>query len=152
MLLRTHVVFAILFILVFVQHVQSKLIFILMLLVSTIIPDLDSSDSSYGRHMVFRPLQFFTKHRGIIHSFTTAVLLSIVLAVFWPVGSLGFFLGYSIHLICDSFTRDGIQLFWPLKVKSSGPITSGGRIEEVLFVTLIFVDILIFFGFFVTII
>ena len=53
----------------------------------------------------------------------------------------GFFIGYSIHLILDSFTRDGIQPFWPLKTRSSGFIASGGRIEETLFFSLILLDV-----------
>jgi len=137
--------FAILIIILFLEHVNNKFIFVGMVLFATILPDLDSSFSSFGRHLIFRPLQFFTKHRGIVHSFTFAVIVSIILAIFWPVASLGFFIGYSVHLFCDSFTHDGVQPFWPLKVKSSGFITSGGRVEESLFFSLIFVDIVMFF-------
>ena len=149
MLLKTHTAFAVLMIILFLEHVNDKLIFIGFVLVATVLPDLDMSSSSYGRHIIFRPLQFFTKHRGIFHSFTFAVLASVVLAIFWPVASLGFFIGYSVHLICDSFTSEGIQPFWPLKAKSSGFITSGGRIEESLFFSLIIVDIVLFFVVFV---
>jgi len=94
-------------------------------------------------------LQLLTKHRGMIHSFSFAILISIILAVFLPILSLGFFLGYSVHLICDSFTRDGIQPFWPLKARSSGFITSGGRIEETLFFSLVLLDIFLFFAVFI---
>ncbi len=144
MLVRTHVVFAIFFILIFFQYVSNSWIFVIMTMIATIIPDLDSKFSSYGRHLIFRPLQFFVKHRGIVHSFTTACLLSLLVAAFYPVASLGFFLGYGVHLLCDSFTKEGIQPFWPLKMKSCGPITSGGRFDETLFITMIFVDILVF--------
>jgi len=140
MLLRTHLAFGVLMIILFLNHVNDKLIFIVMVLVATVIPDLDISSSSWGRHLIFRPLQFFVKHRGIIHSFTFAVLASILLAVFWPVASLGFFVGFSIHLICDSFTKDGIQPFWPLKARSRGFIATGGRIEDSLFVFLVLFD------------
>jgi len=149
MLLRTHLAFAFLMIILFIQKVNDKGIFIGMVLLATILPDLDSSFSSWGRHLIFRPLQFFVKHRGIIHSLTTGVFISILLAVFWPVGSLGFFIGYSAHLICDSFTKEGIQPFWPLKTRSKGFINSGGRIEDSFFVFLVLVDlILIVFIFF----
>jgi len=127
----------------FVPHVNNPLIFIGAVLVGTILPDLDSGFSSWGRHLIFRPLQFFVKHRGIIHSFTTGVMASVAIAFFWPVASLGFFAGYSVHLICDSFTKEGIQPFWPLKAKSKGFIVTGGRIEESIFVFLILVDILL---------
>lgn len=143
MLLRTHLAFAFLIILLFVKHVNDQWIFIAMVLVSTILPDLDTGFSSWGRHWIFRPLQFFVKHRGIIHSLTTATLLSILLAAFWPIVSLGFFVGYSAHIILDSFTREGVQPFWPLKTKSYGFISSGGRIEDSLFVSLILADIIL---------
>ena len=149
MLLKTHLAFAILLILVFVQHVQSKLIFVTAVIIATFLPDLDSTTSASGRYLIFRPLQFFVKHRGIIHSITTAFLLSLAIAFFWPLASFGFFLGYSVHLICDSFTREGIQPFWPLKKKTQGPIISGGRVEETLFLTLIVTNIILFFILFV---
>ena len=145
MLLKTHLAFAALVIILFVEHVNSPWIFIAMVVVATVIPDLDLSSSTWGRHLIFRPLQFFFRHRGIFHSFTFAVLASVLLAVFWPVVSLGFFIGYSVHLITDSFTKEGIQPFWPLKVRSKGFITSGGTIEESLFFSLVVIDIILFF-------
>lgn len=143
MLLRTHIAFAILIMLLFISHINSPWIFILMVLVGTVLPDLDTSSSSWGRHFIFRPLQFFIKHRGIIHSLTIAVAISILLSVYWPVVSLGFFVGYSFHIVLDSFTREGIQPFWPLKAKSYGFISSGGKIEDSIFVFLILVDIVL---------
>tara|TARA_Y100000034_G_scaffold5558_1_gene6231 strand:- start:7003 stop:7455 length:453 start_codon:yes stop_codon:yes gene_type:complete len=149
MLLKTHMTFAVFLIILFFKHVTSPWIFALMVVAATILPDLDSGFSSFGRHLIFRPLQLLTKHRGIIHSFSFAILVSIILAIFWPVLSLGFFVGYSVHLILDSFTKDGIQPFWPFRMRSSGFITSGGRIEDTLFFTLIILDIVLFFGVFV---
>lgn len=145
MLIKTHLAFAFIFIFLFFQQVSNRFIFISMIIIATILPDIDSASSSWGRHLIFRPLQFFVKHRGILHSLTTGIILSIVLAFFWPVTSLGFFVGYSAHLICDSFTREGIQPFWPLKSKSAGFIVSGGRIEESIFLSLIFIDVILFF-------
>jgi len=137
--------FAVLMILLFLEHINNKFIFIGMVLIATILPDLDSGFSSYGRHLIFRPLQWFTKHRGVIHSISFGAFASILLAIFWPIASLGFFIGYSVHLVCDSFTKEGIQPFWPLKTKSSGFIASGGRIEESLFFSLIIVNLVLFF-------
>ena len=145
MLLRTHLTFGIFMIILFLQHVNHKLIFVSMVFIATIFPDLDSSFSSWGRHLVFRPLQFFVKHRGIMHSFSFAILISVFLTIFWPVASFGFFIGYSVHLICDSFTKQGIKPFWPLKFKSKGPLRSGSRTESSIFIFLIVVDVLLFF-------
>ena len=141
MLLRTHLAFAFLVIILFVRHVNNQWIFIAMVLIATVLPDLDTGFSSWGSHWIFRPLQFFVKHRGVVHSLTTATLLSILLAVLWPIVSLGFFVGYSVHIVLDSFTREGVQPFWPLKTKSYGFISSGGRVEDSIFVFLILVDV-----------
>jgi len=54
-----------------------------------------------------------------------------------------FFIGYSVHLICDSFTKEGIQPFWPFKGRSKGFITTGGRVEDSLFVGLVLLDVLL---------
>jgi inner membrane protein len=136
MLLKTHLAFGILMIALFINHVNNKLIFVIMVLLATIILDLDTANSSAGKHWIFKPLQIFVRHRGVIHSFTTGVVLSVILAVFWPVTSLGFFIGYSVHLLTDSFTKEGIQPFWPLKYRTSGFIKTGGKIEESLFIFL----------------
>lgn len=144
-MLRTHLALAFLLIILFVTHVNNEFVFVIMILVATIIPDLDNSESTFGRHLIFRPLQFFARHRGVIHSFTFAIAVSVVLAMFWPVASLGFFLGYSSHLILDSFTKDGIQPFWPLRAKSYGLIRSGGRIEDGIFIVLILINCLLIF-------
>ena len=144
MYLKTHLMLAILVILVFISHVKSQWVFAGMVLIATVVPDLDSSFSSWGRHLMFRPLQFFTKHRGIIHSFLTAIILSLIIAVWFPVASFGFFIGYCVHLFSDSFTIEGIQPFWPMHYKSTGPIASGGKIEETLFLSLIIINFLVF--------
>jgi len=135
--------FGILMIVLFAQHVNHQMVFIGMVLLATVLPDLDNGFSSWGRHLIFKPLQFFVKHRGVIHSFTTGVIVSVVIAFFWPVASLGFFVGYSVHLICDSFTKEGIQPFWPLKARSKGFIVTGGRIEESIFIFLILINVLL---------
>ena len=149
MLLRTHFTLAILILLLFLEQVEAKAIFVIMVLVGTIFPDLDDKDSSFGRYMVFRPFQMLFKHRGALHSLTFAALISIILAVFFPIVSFGFFLGYAVHLFADSFTRQGIQPFWPFKIKTAGPLATGGRIEESIFFTMIFINIAVFFIIFV---
>ena len=142
MLLKTHLMFALFLIILFISHVENKIIFVVMIVIATILPDLDTGFSTFGKSVFARPIQLFVRHRGIIHSFTSAILFSIFLAIFLPVTSLGFFVGYSLHLITDSFTKEGIQPFWPIKAKSSGMIRSGGRVEEGIFFSLIFINII----------
>jgi len=127
-----------------INFVNNQLVFVIVALIATIIPDIDHSDSVIGKRLIFRPLQFFIKHRGMIHSFTIAVLISVLIAIFFPVASLGFFLGYSVHLLCDSFTREGIEPFWPFDYKIKGYLTTGEKYEEVLFVFMIAVNLVLF--------
>jgi len=136
MLFKTHIAFAILGILLFIGHVNNKIVFSIMVLLSTIVADIDSENSFLGRF--FKPLNFFVKHRGIVHSLFFVVFISIILAVYFPITSFGFFLGFSIHLICDSFTKDGIEVFWPFKTKVYGFVTTGGKIEKSIFAFVIF--------------
>jgi|SRR3989344_2857264 len=144
MLLRTHIVFGIFFILLFFNHVQHVVMFSIFVMIATVLPDLDSQHSSYGRHLIFRPLQFIFSHRGVLHSILAAVLFSVIIAIFLPVASLGFFVGYSVHLIVDSFTKEGVHVFWPFSWQSRGPILSGGIIDETLFFVMVGVNILVF--------
>ena len=46
MLLKTHLAFAVFIIILFVEHINSPWIFIAMVIVATVIPDLDLSSSS----------------------------------------------------------------------------------------------------------
>ncbi len=149
MLLRTHLALVVLAILLFVNHVNNPLLFIFVVLISTALPDIDTSFSTLGKIKGFRFLQFFVRHRGLIHSFTFCILISLLLALFIPKISFAFFIGYSLHLFVDSFTYEGIMPFWPYSKKSSWRLRTGSLTETLLFLILIFVDIsFIIFSFF----
>jgi membrane-bound metal-dependent hydrolase YbcI (DUF457 family) len=68
--------------------------------------------------------------------------------VFSNIIALGFFLGYGLHLISDSFTKEGITPFYPFfsKVKSKGKISTGGKFEILVFVGFLILDISLFLG------
>jgi len=144
MLLKTHLAIALLFAVIFINYASDKAVFIIMMAIATLLPNIDNPFSGIGKNFIFKPVQFFTKHRGMFHSFTLAIILSILLAIFVPVASFGFFLGYSIHLMIDSFTREGIQPFWPSKMISRGFIPAGGRVEDSIFLFFVVIDILLF--------
>ena len=113
MLIRTHVAIAVFFLLLFLPSVSNKIVFSAMVLAATFLPDLDSAFSTIGKFKVSKIMQLFIKHRGILHSFTFCVVVSIAIAFFIPVVALGFFLGYSLHLLGDSFSIDGVRFFGP---------------------------------------
>ncbi|MBT4258000.1 metal-dependent hydrolase [archaeon] len=140
MLLRTHFAISVFAILIFISSVESKLVFVLITLFATLLPDIDSRFSTIGRRKVARILQFFTRHRGVIHSYTFLLVLTFILILIWPVLGFGFFLGYSLHLFADSFTIEGIKPFHPSKYKSKGFIKTGGKSEMVFFLVFVFLS------------
>lgn len=148
MILRTHLAIGGAVCLFFLPHVDNKLIFISVLLIASAIPDIDTGFSTIGSKGIFRILQFFVRHRGVVHSFTTALVLSCLFALYLPMLALPFFLGYSFHLLADSFTVDGVKLFWPFGPESKGKIKTGGRIEDGIFLAFLLVDVVLLMSLF----
>lgn len=143
MLIKTHLAITAFFVLLLLPFVSHKIVFIVAALLVTYVPDIDTENSKFGKKKIFRPLQFFMSHRGFFHSFTFLILLTLVLLIFVPIIALGFFVGYSSHLLADSFTLQGITPFYPWKKKSSGRIRTGGKIETSILLAFIIVDLLL---------
>ncbi len=141
MLLKTHLAITVLAILFLLSLVEHKVIFVIVALIATLLPDIDSSSSSLGGKMVLRPLQVFVKHRGIFHSFILLILITFALVLFFPTIALGFFLGYSLHIFADSFTQNGVRFFYPFKKSVSGTIRTGGKTDTTVFVFFLLADL-----------
>ncbi len=140
---KTHLAIGIAVALYFSNFVNNPFSFVILTLIATLLPDVDSGFSYLGKKPIFRPLQWTTKHRGILHSYTFCVFFSILIALFFPLLALPFFLGYSFHLIGDSYTIQGIKPFWPLKFVSKGPVKTGGKFERMLFNVFALIDIIL---------
>lgn len=144
MLLRTHVLITLFFVLLFFSHVSHQIIFVIVSFISTFIPDIDTKFSAPGNKKIFRPLQFFVKHRGILHSFTLLILLTVFFSFLIPILALPFFLGYGLHLLADSFTIEGIFPFYPSGKRAYWRIKTGGKSEIIVLVGFIIADLLLF--------
>ncbi|MBU0959507.1 MAG: metal-dependent hydrolase, partial [Nanoarchaeota archaeon] len=129
------------FVLLFLPLVENKLVFVVVTLIATYVPDIDSRYSTLGRKKINRILQIFTKHRGMTHSFTFLITITFFLTLFLPVVAFGFFLGYGLHLLEDSFTIEGIRPFYPHKSRSRGSIRTGGRLEIIVFVIFVILNL-----------
>jgi len=140
---KTHLVIGIFIALLFLPHLTHQLTFLIVVIIATILPDIDTPFSMAGKSKLLRPLQWLTKHRGVLHSFTFAILISIILSIFLPIAAFGFFLGYSIHLFADSFTKEGIIPLWPIKKRISGKIKTDGYIETTILITFLLAIVLI---------
>ena len=140
MLLRTHLALSLFAALFLIPEISSPILFTLIVLIATILPDIDSMDSTAGHNKIFRPLQWITKHRGFIHSLTLCIIFSAIISLFIPIVAFPFFIGYTVHLLADSLTIDGIRPFWPMKTHLHGKIRTGGSIEIIIFTIFIFLD------------
>lgn len=145
---KTHLLIGLAFALLFLPNVNSKLIFFPIVLICSLLPDIDSPNSQYGNQWFLRPLQFVSKHRGMLHSLSFCILVSLAFAFILPILALPFFLGYSSHLLSDSFTKDGITPFWPWKKISEGIVRTGRKIEKGIFLVFLVLDVLLFFRLF----
>lgn len=146
--MKTHLALGVMAGLFFLPDVTHKWVFIPVLLIASLLPDIDIGSSYMGKKWYFRPLQWFVKHRGIIHSLTLCIVLSFAFAYFIPIIALPFFLGYSLHLIGDSLTSEGIRPFWPLKKEARGIVRVGGKVEESIFVVFLILDVILIIGLF----
>ncbi|MBS3092392.1 metal-dependent hydrolase [Candidatus Pacearchaeota archaeon] len=147
MQLKTHLAISIFVILLFLPYISediNKIIFAFTAFIATFIPDVDIRFSKAGKIPFTGILRFFTKHRGMVHSLTLCLIISVIIALFFPILAFGFFTGYSTHLIADSFTKMGIKPFWPLKFEVKGWITTGSKIERGIFYVFVALDLVLF--------
>src|SRR3989344_98108 len=145
MMLKTHLAITCFLVLLLLPFISDKIIFVVVALIITYIPDIDTESSKVGKKKIFRLVQLFTKHRGFFHSFTFLLLMTIILVLFFPILALGFFVGYSSHLIAYSFTIQGITPFFPWKKKSTGMIRTGSKTESFIFLIFLIADLLLTF-------
>lgn len=148
MLARTHIAFALFLVLIFFHSVENFYLFAFVFLLSSLLPDIDTPFSKIGKIKIFRLLNFFTKHRGIFHSFIFVISISILLIFFENSIWLAFLLGYSSHLILDSLTIQGVRLFYPFKIKIKGLVKTNGFFENFLFVFLVIINFFLIIKFF----
>jgi len=147
MLLKTHLIITLFFVLVFVSEATNKTEFVIIALLSTLIPDIDTRFSRIGKSKLLRIFQFFVRHRGIIHSFTFAGLLTLIFALVFPAIAFPFFLGYSLHLLADTLTIKGIRWFYPARRVYSWRVKTGGKTEMIIFFFFLMLDIYYLFNF-----
>ena len=142
MMFRTHLAIGVFASLVFLPLVDNPFPFVGIVVLASLLPDIDTPFSKVGRNVPAKIVQVGTEHRGLLHSLTFAGLISLLISVFYPVFSFGFFLGYSTHLIGDAFTKKGITPFWPYSRVAKGVIPMNGVIEKGIFFTFVMLDVL----------
>lgn len=139
---KTHLAIGIFAALFFMPHVTNKWVFIPVVLFASLLPDADNGFSTLGKKGIFKPIQWISKHRGIFHTFTLCIVISLVFALYIPALAFGFFLGYALHLLADSWTVEGIKPFWPLKGELKGRVRTGGTVEQAVFIIFAILDVI----------
>ncbi|MBI4983562.1 metal-dependent hydrolase [Candidatus Woesearchaeota archaeon] len=134
MLFFTHLLLGIvIFLLVTPLLVGNPLIALLLVLLGSILPDIDEYHSKINQWSgIFGKLiSVLSKHRGIFHSLMGAMLVGLLLGYLWSWNyALALLLGYLSHLIGDLLTPFGIALLYPFsKFKLHGPVKTGGILE-----------------------
>ena len=130
---KTHLLFALFISLLIINYFNlNPLIFILILVFSAVLPDIDHSKSWIGRKI--KPLSFLVNfifgHRRLIHSLFFALVIGVLINIFFDNYYIPFVIGYLSHLFLDTITKQGVYLFYPFKFRIHGFIKTNGIIEK----------------------
>lgn len=144
---RTHLAFALLIGLLTVNLFSlNKYLFVSIVVIAGIIPDIDHPKSRLGRKIKFLSwsIKFLFGHRRLFHSIVFAGVVSVFLWFFFDNWWIPFFIGYISHLAIDGFTKEGINFIYPFKqLYLSGFVKTGSFLENLLFYTLVGCNLLI---------
>ena len=155
MQLKTHIAIGFAIAFYFLPHMRDKPVFFPAVLVASVLPNIFALIRTRGKDRLGggKNSRLFIKDetsRGIIHTFTLCIAISVALSFFYPVLALPFFLGYSFHLYSDAFTPEGITPFWPYKKKSTGHVKSGGAVDNSIFYIMIVFAVALLINFFIS--
>jgi inner membrane protein len=143
MMFKTHLAFGFFVWLVLINlfSFANEGLFLIVVLVFSVFPDIDTPDSKVGRKTkpVSSIFNLFFGHRGMIHSLWVPVIIAFV---FFSLGinfiAYGALVGYFSHLLIDGFTLMGVNLLAPFpRLHMKGFIRTGGFLEWVFFVLVI---------------
>ena len=143
----SHLSLSLLFGLFFVELFPVSYLWIFLLLVTVfgLVPDIDSSRSKIGRKLpgVSHIINWIFGHRKMFHSLLVPIVVLVLGYVFrFEFVGWAFFVGFVGHLIGDAMTKEGINFLYPFSnFKISGFFRTGGFSEKVLFVVILLVDI-----------
>jgi inner membrane protein len=149
MLWKTHIAFGLLSGLVLLPFIQVSNVYMFMIIVAvaSILPDIDHSRSKISSKIPIIPkaISLFFKHRGIIHSLPfMAVVVYLVNVLFGKEVALATLIGYFSHLVADGLTKAGIDFMHPFgQLKLQGFVQTGSVTEKFFFFILVLLIILV---------
>ncbi len=126
---------------------QSWYIFIPLVILGALLPDVDHKNSKINRMLpITRWIPAVFEHRGFFHSIFPAVIIYFGFH-FAKLDIIGIPLaiGYTSHLASDCFTRLGCNLLHPVSTfRIQGPIMTDGLMELLTLGGVLVLDVLIF--------
>jgi len=140
----THVLVGLIIALIGKGYWTGDNIAIVMVMLGSLLPDIDSENSLLGRKV--KAIARLLEHRGFTHSLAGMLIfvaiLQIALAVTGIQTSIAAFMyGYLSHLAIDALTVEGIMPLYPLKVRIQGPIETNSIYEKLIFTMLLIVAV-----------
>lgn len=127
MMLKTHLLVGLGAALYFLPHVTNKIVFLPAVIIASILPEVGDI---LTKGKVVKKSWLST----IIKTYTLCLILTVLLAFFYPLLALPFFLGYSFHLFLDTFTVDGVHPFWPIGKRINGKVRTGGNVDRAIMI------------------
>ncbi|KOO51031.1 metal-dependent hydrolase [Viridibacillus arvi] len=115
--------------------------------VGALIPDICHSGSKIGRtfRMTSKIVNKIFGHRSFTHSLLFLLLMSFVMNTYISNESItaGVLLGMVSHYILDMATKNGIKLFFPVKITVRFPLTTrtGSKVENIVATVLTIISV-----------
>lgn len=148
MMFKTHLAFGFLIGLLSLKILNTNhpILFIILVVLFSSLPDIDHPKSKIGRKLFFIswPINLIFKHRGFFHSIFPPLISFFILSYFnFIFFAFAIATGYLSHIIIDAITKEGINFLHPIsKFKIQGPIRTGFLLEKILFIFIIILDII----------
>ena len=142
MMYYTHLAFGFLIALLSVEvfDIKNKLIFILVVVMFSIFPDIDERKSKIGRKnkVISTIINFVFGHRGFFHSIYIPLILYFIFYYINVEIGVAILAGYFSHLFMDALTKNGIRPLYPIiNKKINGFIKTNSILEKILFLIII---------------
>ncbi|KMK77756.1 metal-dependent hydrolase [Alkalihalobacillus pseudalcaliphilus] len=105
--------------------------------VGGLLPDICHGGSKMGRRfpVTSRIVNTLFGHRTFTHSLLFLAIIGFILNQFMPVEAItvGVLTGMTSHILLDSFTRNGVRLFYPFPLTFRFPVTirTGSLVENI---------------------
>jgi inner membrane protein len=114
--------------------------YLLGISIGSLLPDIDEPRSYIGRRSFGFSYIINEKfgHRGITHSLTAWIIISVLYFIYPSSFLLGLSLGYALHIFGDYFSVSSVPLYVPFndrrRKRKYGYVT-GGKVESIIYMT-----------------